>query len=83
MLITPICPHILYSRSFIAPDSRTVMIRIDECCEVDAMVAADGQKGFSLMPGDQVRVRAANNDALFASITDVNFYEVLRAKIHQ
>lgn len=83
MLITPICPHILYSRSFIAPDYRTVKISIDDCCEVDAMVAVDGQTGFALEPGDLVCVRAAHKDAFFASVTQVNFYEVLRAKIHQ
>lgn len=82
MIVSPICPHILYSRSFIASDDRTVRISIDDCCKVDAMVTVDGQKGFALEPGDLVYVRAAREDALFASVSNVNFYDVLRAKIH-
>ncbi|HBR03967.1 MAG TPA: NAD(+) kinase [Ruminiclostridium sp.] len=83
MLITPICPHILYSRSFLAPESRTVKISMENCCEADAMVTVDGQAGFALEQGDLVCVSANRNDVLFASVTEVNFYEVLRAKIHQ
>lgn len=83
MLITPICPHILYSRSFLAPESRTVKISMENCREVDAMVTVDGQAGFALDQGDLVCVSANRNDVLFASVTEVNFYEVLRAKIHQ
>lgn len=83
ILITPICPHILYSRSFIAPDFRNIMLSFDEGRNGDAMVTVDGQKGFDLEQGDLVHITTARNDVLFASVTDVNFYEVLRAKIHQ
>jgi NAD+ kinase len=82
MIISPICPHMLYSRSFIASDSRVVKVSIDTCCEVDAMLTLDGQEGFTLQQGDLVCVRASQENALFASLCHVNFYDVLRAKIH-
>lgn len=83
MVVSPICPHILYSRSFIASDTRTVQVTIDEKGENNAMVTVDGQEGFALEPGDLVLTRASLHDVLFASVSPVNIYEVLRAKIHK
>lgn len=82
MVISPICPHTLYSRSFIAPDTRTVKICLDEEGEKSAMLTIDGQKGFMIRQGDLVSVAASKQDALFASVSHVNFFDVLRAKIH-
>lgn len=82
MIITPICPHTLYSRSFITAEDRVVRITLDEDGKAQAMLTMDGQTYSELYPGDLVEVRAAAQDVLFASVTDVNFYDVLRAKIH-
>ncbi|NLM72910.1 MAG: NAD(+)/NADH kinase [Clostridiaceae bacterium] len=81
MVFSPICPHILYSRSFIVPESTTVQISIDKEGELDAMLTSDGQNGFKLQKEDEVRVMSSGRDILFASVCDVNFYDVLRAKI--
>lgn len=82
MIITPICPHILYSRSFIAAEDRVIRITMDDDGEIQAMLTMDGKKGSELVPGDLVEIRAAAWDVLFASVSQVNFYDVLRAKIH-
>ena len=82
MITTPICPHILYSRSFITSEDRVIRITFGDDGERQAMLTMDGQKGTELFPGDLVEVRAAAQDVLFASVTNVNFYDVLRAKIH-
>ena len=82
MITTPICPHILYSRSFITSEDRVIRITFGDDGEMQAMLTMDGQKGTELFPGDLVEVRAAAQDVLFASVTNVNFYDVLRAKIH-
>jgi len=82
MVISPICPHILYSRSYIASEDKAVRICIDDTGEISAMLTLDGQAGVTLLPGDLVEVRAAPGNVLFASVCNVNFYDVLRAKIH-
>lgn len=82
MVITPICPHILYSRSFIVSSESRLSIRIGERRSADAMLTADGQEGFALELGDVVEIVRAPERILFASVVEVNFYEVLRAKIH-
>lgn len=82
IIISPICPHILYSRSFISSDTKTVKVCIDENGEINAMLTMDGQAGFALQQGDIVSVKASQSDVLFASVCPVNFYDVLRSKIH-
>ena len=81
MLVTPICPHILYSRTFVVSDSKEVTVCIASHENVDAMITLDGQEGFALLPDDLVNIRAAQNSVSFASVKNINFYDVLRAKI--
>ncbi len=82
MLVSPICPHILYSRSFIIADTKTITINMAGNREVDAILTLDGQEGFPIQPEDVVSVGASKDSVFFASVKQVNFYDVLRAKIH-
>ena len=82
MVITPICPHILYSRSFIVSSDSRLAIRIGDGRTADAMLTVDGQEGFALELNDVVEITRDPEQILFASVEQVNFYEVLRAKIH-
>lgn len=82
MLVSPICPHILYSRSFVIADTKTITISIAGSKEVDAILTLDGQEGFPIEPWDVVSVGASKDNVYFASVKQMNFYDVLRAKIH-
>jgi NAD+ kinase len=81
ILVSPICPHILYSRTFVVSDSKNVSVSIVSDENVDAMITLDGQEGFPIRPNDLVNIRAAENSVSFVSVKDLNFYDVLRAKI--
>ena len=82
MIITPICPHILYSRSFITPTTSRLTVRVGDGRSANAMLSCDGQEGFALELNDVVEIVEAPERILFASVVQVSFYEVLRAKIH-
>lgn len=82
MITTPICPHILYSRSFITGPDRELSIRINEDYPDSAIITMDGQEGFSIMAGDRIVIRKAEKGIDFVSFGNINFYDVLRAKIH-
>lgn len=82
VIVSPICPHILHSRSYITSDTKTVSVSIDDKSEIDAMLTLDGQEGFTLEPGDTVCVKASEESVYFASVKNINFYDILRAKIH-
>ncbi len=81
MLVSPICPHILYSRTFVVSESKKVSVSIASDENVDAMITLDGQEGFPMKPNDIVNIKAAECSVNFASVKDINFYDVLRAKI--
>ncbi|HHW22626.1 MAG TPA: NAD(+)/NADH kinase [Clostridiaceae bacterium] len=83
VIISPICPHILHSRSYIASDSKTVSVIIDDKSEIDAILTLDGQEGFKLEPGDKIFVKASEDSALFATVKNMDFYDIIRAKIHK
>ncbi len=57
LLITPICPHILYSRSFVTKADSIVRAVIDEDFKHNAIVALDGQEGHDIKGGDMVEVK--------------------------
>ena len=57
LIITPICPHILYSRSFITKAESVVKAVVDENFKHNAMVTLDGQEGYEIRGGDTVEVK--------------------------
>ncbi|MGE5614157.1 MAG: NAD(+)/NADH kinase [Bacillota bacterium] len=82
LLITPICPHILYSRSFVAkPDSKVKAV-VDEEYRYGAMVTLDGQEGYEIRGGDYVEVKKSSHSIKLVKINPRNFFNILRAKIY-
>lgn len=82
MIITPICPHILYSRSFITNAGSAVRVVINEEFQHDAMVTVDGQKGYEISGGDWVEVKRSTHSIKLARINPRNFFNILRTKIY-
>jgi len=83
MITTPICPHILYSRSFITSPERELSISVNDDYPDSATMTMDGQEGFSIIAGDRITIKQADRDIRFVSTKSaINFYDVLRAKIH-
>ncbi|MCX7923252.1 MAG: NAD(+)/NADH kinase [Clostridia bacterium] len=82
IIVTPICPHILYSRTFIATGDRIVRVAVDEKYCHDAMVTIDGQKGYNLRGGDIIEIKKASQVVKMIKVSSVNFFNILRAKIY-
>ncbi|HEY8421260.1 MAG TPA: NAD(+)/NADH kinase [Thermoclostridium sp.] len=82
MITTPICPHILYSRSFITSPDRQLRITINDDYPDSAIITMDGQEGFRIAAGDEILIARAHKSIKFVSFNDINFFSVLRAKIH-
>lgn len=82
MIITPICPHILYSRSFITKADSTVKAVVDESFIHNAMVTVDGQEGYEIKGGDSMKVRKSEYTIKLVRINSRNFFNILRAKIY-
>lgn len=82
MIITPICPHILYSRSFITKSDSVVKAVVAEEFDHCAMVSLDGRKGYELSNGDSVRVMKSRHSINLIKMGKLNFFNILRTKIY-
>jgi NAD+ kinase len=82
IIFTPICPHILYSRSFITTSNKVIKIFVDEDRSHRAMVTVDGQEGYEVIGGDCIEVKKALTTVKMVRIGSRNFFNVLRTKIH-
>lgn len=81
MIITPICPHTLTSRSIILPGEKTVKIRLKEKTARHSLLTIDGQEGFDLEDGDVIKICKSNYQTSLVKLSDLNFYEVLKKKL--
>jgi len=80
MVLTPICPHTLTYRPVVIPDRVTIALTLrGDPGEVYATF--DGQVSEPLKPGDVVRVRKSRNAVKLVSVSDKNYFQVLRHKL--
>ena len=82
LIITPICPHTLYSRSQIIAGDEEVRVVLSSSGR-DTVLTVDGQVGYRLRAGDQVRVRKSVHSARFVRLRDHSFYKILREKLRE
>lgn len=82
IIVTPICPHTLYSRSFITNGDRVVKVTADNSIGNDAIATFDGQTGFEMNAGDTINIRRSENRVMMVNIKYKNFFTLLRNKIH-
>jgi len=82
IIVTPICPHILYSRSFITTGERVLKVLVAETNCHGAMLTVDGQNGYELMGGDNIITKKSSQYLKMIRLSDRNFFDVLRSKIY-
>jgi NAD+ kinase len=81
LLLTPIAPHTLTNRPIVIPASSPVRIQplMEERDEV--FVTFDGQAGFQLQAGDEIRVCRADQVLRLIRPSTRSYFEVLREKL--
>lgn len=83
MLVTPVAPHTLTSRSVILPDDVTVRVEIGERAGSDETAEAtfDGDTTVKMRCGDYIEIRKSGSTVQFVKIDQVSFLEILRRKM--
>jgi NAD+ kinase len=81
IIVSPICPHTLASRSIVFSESETLKV-IVELASREAVLTIDGQVAFNLKSGSSVLVRKAEHAVNLIKFRDRSFYEILRTKLH-
>lgn len=83
ILLTPICPHSLFSRSVLFSDDSEVTITPCKNCSEDVYVTVDGTNSFKLEHNDRVTVKKAALTANFIKLNNKNFYRILNDKLNE
>ncbi len=80
LLITPICPHLLYQRSVVVnkDDVATVVVATKNA---DIFLTLDGQEGFALNYNDCIKVKRAECVTKVIIFPESNFYKLLHDKL--
>ncbi|MPM18541.1 NAD kinase [bioreactor metagenome] len=80
ILITPICPHTLYSRPLIVSPDEEITV-ITSASSDDIVLTVDGQVVQKLQPNDKVFIRKSHYTAGFIKFGHKNYYQTLRTKL--
>ena len=82
ILLTPICPHSLLSRTVIFSAEKTLKVHVDaKNCDHVAYLTIDGQEVVPIASGQELTVRRAERCVRLATFENKPFYEVLNDKI--
>ncbi|MFA5537206.1 MAG: NAD(+)/NADH kinase [Bacillota bacterium] len=82
MILTPICPHNLYSRPIVVSPTEVVQIHL-VTQGVEAMLTVDGQHGIHLGNEDVVEVKRSKFRVRLIQLKGRNFFEILRYKMQE
>jgi NAD+ kinase len=80
LVVTPICPHLLTLRPIVVPGDAALSVRV-EGVPTECLLTADGQTGFELHLGDEVRCRRSDYTVNLVRISESGFFEALRSKL--
>ena len=80
-VISPICAHTVFSKSFVLSAAGTVTVAPAEANRKQAFLSVDGGKAFSLRQGDKVRVCRSRYETELLWLTDKSIYQILRMKM--
>ncbi len=80
MVLTPVCAHKLMVRPCVIGGNQTVRVLVS-ATHNDMGVTVDGQVGFSLRDGDEVRIERAKYDTILVRWQERGFFDILRDKL--
>ncbi len=81
ILISPICPHTLFSRSLVTNGADEILIELPPERE-DLIMTVDGQEEYALAPECRVVIRRFAHSVRYIRIRPSHFFETVREKFH-
>ena len=81
MIITPICPHKMYSRTIIVSNDKKVIIKNRSTDGSNAVIAADSQMIGEISTGEAVTISAAKNRFKLIKLHGFKFFSLLHDKL--
>ncbi|MGH9142769.1 MAG: NAD(+)/NADH kinase [Vicinamibacterales bacterium] len=81
IVLTPIAPHMLTNRPIVIPASSVVRVQPTMAERDELYITFDGQAGYQLEAGDEVRIRCAERRVRLLRPSSRSYFEVLRQKL--
>lgn len=81
IVLTPVCAHSLRPSSFVFSAKRRLSVRARCSHEVEIVVSGDGDRNFTMLPGDQVIVERSPLHTRLLRVKGQNFYHILQQKL--
>jgi NAD+ kinase len=81
IVLTPIAPHMLTNRPIVIPASSLVRVQPLMTERDELYVTFDGQAGYQLQAGDEVRIRCAERRVRLLRPSTRSYFEILRQKL--
>ena len=84
MLMTPLAPHTLNTRSIVFPDTDKITVEIGpgrESVVEHALASFDGDTMVPMVTGDRIVIERSERDTRIIKINNVSFLETLRKKM--
>jgi len=80
ILLTPICPHTINTRSFVISDNEIIKIELAEK-RGDAYFTVDGQEGYRVEEGKKIIIKKAPFTTNLIKLPNRSFFDVLKTKL--
>ena len=80
-VISPICAHTVFTKSFVLSASGTVTVMPAEVNRKQVYLSVDGGKPFSLHQDDKIRISRSRYETELLRLTDKSIYQILRMKM--
>ena len=81
MLLTPVCPHTLDSRTRILPSDSVLTVTASAADDGEAFITVDGEEYMSFTTEDSVTIRQADETARLIRLKPTTFYDALSRKL--
>ncbi|MGL4345736.1 MAG: NAD(+)/NADH kinase [Cellulosilyticaceae bacterium] len=81
IIITPICPHTIYSRSVIVSDEDCIQIKTHNDDGSRLELAIDGQTVLCVGPYHAIEIEKSSYTTKLIKLSDKHFFDILRKKI--
>jgi NAD+ kinase len=83
IILTPVCAHVLASRSFVLEPDREVTVKIGELKGKRAVMSVDGSEAIDLMSGDELWTKKSEHYTLMAYMGQKSFYDMTYLKLRE
>lgn len=82
IIITPICPHNIYTRTFLADSGKSVNIEVVSKNEYHGLVTFDGQGSYQIDAPVRAKISTADKTLKLIRTGRNSFYDLLRKKLY-